>query len=122
DGTTDAGSVNGPDDPRRNAQEGMRPNVQGGSESASNQKDHSKSFLGKFKRKTKREDSSGAHPPPEDHNLESPTSPISFRQGALSYLSNSSMPFIGIKANASNTSLDRPSPTSALSEHDRPWH
>ncbi|KAH0542380.1 hypothetical protein FGG08_003225 [Glutinoglossum americanum] len=125
DGATDPSSVGGPDDLRRNGQDGVRPSMiestgrHGGSESGSNQKDYSKSFLGKFKRKPKREDSSGAHPSPEDHNLESPTSPISFRQGALSYLSNSSMPFIGLKTNASDTSLDRPSPTSALSEHDR---
>ncbi|KAI9860167.1 MAG: hypothetical protein M1813_006277 [Trichoglossum hirsutum] len=126
DGNADASGVNGSDDLRRNGQDGTRPSVaesagrQGSSESGSVQKEHGKGFLGKFKRKPKKEDYNGAHPSPEDHSLDSPTSPTSFRQGALSYLSNSSMPFIGLRANASDTSLDRPSPTSALSEHDKP--
>ncbi|KAI9773343.1 MAG: hypothetical protein M1840_007558 [Geoglossum simile] len=128
DGTTDASSVNGSEDIRRNGQDGLRPVVadtagrQANSEGASSQKGHGGGFLGKFKRKPKKDDSGGTHPSPEDHSLESPTSPISFRQGAMSYLSNSGMPFIGQKANTSETSLDRPSPTSAPSEHDRFLH
>ncbi|KAI9777692.1 MAG: hypothetical protein M1839_008611 [Geoglossum umbratile] len=128
DGVADASSVNGSEDVRRNGQDGMRPAMadsagrQASSESGSNPKGHGGGFLGKFKRKPKKDDSGGAHPSPEDHSLESPTSPISFRQGAISYLSNSGMPFIGQRANASETSLDRPSPTSAPSEHDKFLH
>ncbi|KAL9601008.1 MAG: hypothetical protein Q9219_002830 [cf. Caloplaca sp. 3 TL-2023] len=100
---------------RRNGHEGHRPpTIDIGSRHISNgdtpmsAKEPSKGFLDRF-RKRKKDDS--AHPSPEDHGLESPTSPLNFRH-ALPQL-----PFAKEGRNSSNTSLERPSST--MSEQER---
>lgn len=101
---------------RRNGQEGSRPPTlevvgrPGSNETPSSMKDHGKGFLNKF-RKRKKDDM--AHPSPEDQNLESPTSPMSFRHVPPS------LPFAKANMNNSDTSLERPSSRSTMSEQDR---
>lgn len=71
-------------------------------------KELSKGFLDRF-RKRRKDDS--AHPSPEESNLESPTSPLNYRQAP---------PFAKHGSNGSSTSLERPpSASSKLSEYDR---
>ncbi|CAO1602564.1 mitogen-activated protein kinase kinase kinase [Xanthoria calcicola] len=100
---------------RRNAQDGHRPpTIDIGSrhfstsDAPTSAKEPSKGFLDRF-RKRKKDDS--AHPSPEDHNLESPTSPLNFRHAPPQ------LPFAREGRNSSNTSLDRPSST--MSEQER---
>ena len=101
---------------RRNGQEGHRPpnlEVAGkitSDEAPTSAKELTKGFLDRFKRR-KKDDSS--HPSPEDHNLESPTSPLNFRHVPPT------LPFArGI--NNSSTSLERPSSASTqMSEYER---
>ncbi|KAL8999624.1 MAG: hypothetical protein Q9169_001584 [Polycauliona sp. 2 TL-2023] len=100
---------------RRNAQDGHRPpTIDIGtrhfstSDAPMSAKEPSKGFLDRF-RKRKKDDS--AHPSPEEHNLESPTSPLNFRHAPPS------LPFAREGRNSSNTSLDRPSST--LSEQEK---
>ena len=103
-------------DIRRNGQEGSRPPTlegtgrQGSNETPSSMKEHGKGFLNKF-RKRKKDDA--AHPSPEEQNLESPTSPMSFRHVPPS------LPFAKSSMNNSDTSLERPSSRSTMSEQDR---
>ncbi|KAI9822430.1 MAG: hypothetical protein M1827_000149 [Pycnora praestabilis] len=102
---------------RRNGHDGVRPFTlesvgrQGSSEAPQSGKDHKGGFLNKFRKRGKKDD--GAHPSPEDLSLESPTSPVSFRHIPPS------APFAGSGMNHSDSSLDRPSPTSTLSETDK---
>lgn len=107
--------LRGPD--RRNGQEGHRPptldvaSKHSSSDAPTSAKELSKGFLDRF-RKRKKEDSS--QPSPEDHNLESPTSPVSFRHIPPS------LPFARTGTNNSSTSLERPSSASTqVSEHDK---
>ncbi|KAL8716803.1 MAG: hypothetical protein Q9225_005895, partial [Loekoesia sp. 1 TL-2023] len=100
---------------RRNGQEGHRPpTIDIGSRHFSSSdapmsaKEPSKGFLDRF-RKRKKDDS--AHPSPEDHGLESPTSPLNFRHAPPQ------LPFAKEGRNSSNTSLERPSST--MSEQER---
>ena len=73
-------------------------------------KELTKGFLDRF-RKRKKDDSS--HPSPEDHNLESPTSPLNFRHIPPT------LPFARA-SNNSSTSLERPSSASTqTSEHEK---
>ena len=102
---------------RRNGQEGRRPpalDIAGrqinGSEPPPSAKESSRGFLDRF-RKRKKDDS--AHPSPEDHGLDSPTSPSHFRHAPPS------LPFAKGIANNSSTSLERPPSASAMSEHER---
>ncbi|KAI4234620.1 MAG: hypothetical protein L6R40_006704 [Gallowayella cf. fulva] len=100
---------------RRNAQDGHRPPTIdigsrhfSASDTPMSAKEPSKGFLDRF-RKRKKDDS--AHPSPEDHNLESPTSPLNFRHAPPS------LPFAREGRNSSNTSLERLSST--MSEQER---
>ncbi|KAL9026903.1 MAG: hypothetical protein Q9196_004505 [Gyalolechia fulgens] len=100
---------------RRNGQESHRPpTIESGSrhfsssDAPTSAKEPSKGFLDRF-RKRKKDDS--AHPSPEDHALESPTSPSNFRHAPPQ------LPFARDGRNSSNTSLDRPSST--MSEQER---
>ena len=101
---------------RRNAHDGHRPpalEVLGRSAShdtPTSAKEPSKGFLDRF-RKRKKDDS--AHPSPEDHSLESPTSPLNYRHIPPS------LPFARAGLNNSSTSLDRPSSASTMSEQDK---
>ena len=103
---------------RRNGQDGHRPpnlNVIGKhttEEAPSSAKELTKGFLDRF-RKRKKDDPS--HPSPEDHNLESPTSPLSYYRHQPPTL-----PCVRPGHNNSSTSLDRPSSASTqMSEHER---
>ena len=103
---------------RRNGQEGHRPPTlevvgkQSNDEAPSSAKELTRGFLDRF-RKRKKDESS--HPSPEDHNLESPTSPLNYYRHAPPTL-----PFARAGMNNSNSSLDRPeSASSKMSEHDR---
>lgn len=101
---------------RRNGQEGHRPPTIdigsrhfSSSDAPTSAKESGKGgFLDRF-RKRKKDDS--AHPSPEDHGLESPTSPLMFRPVPPQ------LPFAKDGRNSSNTSLDRPSST--MSEQER---
>ncbi|KAL8689633.1 MAG: hypothetical protein Q9218_004734, partial [Villophora microphyllina] len=100
---------------RRNGQESHRPPTIdigtrhfSSSDPPMSAKEPSKGFLDRF-RKRKKDDS--AHPSPEDHGLESPTSPLNFRHAPPQ------LPFAREGRNSSNTSLDRPSST--MSEQER---
>ena len=73
-------------------------------------KEHGKGIMNLF-RKRKKDD--GAHPSPEESNLESPTSPVSFRHMPPS------LPFAHGNSNGSSTSLERPPSNSAMSESDK---
>ncbi|KAI9794670.1 MAG: hypothetical protein M1835_006484 [Candelina submexicana] len=111
------GATQRPQDPRRNGQDGVRPPIsdvpprQDVNETPSSAKDHGRGLLSMFRKRGKKDE--GVHPSPEDHNLESPTSPASFRHAPPN------LPFAGVGMNASDSSLDRPSPTSTVSEQDR---
>ena len=73
-------------------------------------KELTRGFLDRFKRR-KKDDS--PHPSPEDHNLESPTSPLNFRPAPPT------LPFARAMNNSS-TSLERPSSASTqMSDHER---
>ena len=112
----DLSTVNRSQDARRNGLEGARPpalefsNRQPTSETPLSAKDHSKGFLNMFR---KRKKGDGAQPSPEDNNLESPTSPVSFRHMPPN------LPFARAGLNNSETSLERPSSTSTVSEQDK---
>ncbi|KAL8789086.1 MAG: hypothetical protein Q9213_001349 [Squamulea squamosa] len=100
---------------RRNAQDGHRPpTIDIGSRHVSSSdapmsaKEPTKGFFDRFR---KRRNHDSAHPSPEDHNLESPTSPPNFRHAPPQ------LPFAREGRNSSNTSLDRPSST--MSEQER---
>lgn len=101
---------------RRNGQEGHRPpTIDVGSprhlsscDAPTSAKEPSKGFLDRF-RKRKKDDS--ARTSPEEHSLESPTSPSTFRHAPPQ------LPFAKEGRNSSNTSLERPSST--MSEQDR---
>ena len=102
---------------RRNGQEGTRPYTVDSASKAmlpeppTSAKELSKGFLDRF-RKRKKDESS--HASPEESRLESPTSPVSYRQ-----MPNNSQ--VGRHAvNGSTTSLERPSSASTqMSEHER---
>lgn len=103
---------------RRNGQESHRPpNLEaigkmGTDEAPTSAKELTKGFLDRFKRR-KKDDSS--HPSPEDHNLESPTSPLNHYRHTPPTL-----PFARAGFNNSSTSLERPSSASTqMSEHER---
>lgn len=99
---------------RRNAQDGHRPPAlevsgrQGSNDGPPSAKEPSRGFLDIILRKKKKDDS--AHPSPEERNLESPTSPLNFRQP------QPSLPFA---RNHSSTSVDRPSSASTTAEQER---
>ncbi|KAL8968743.1 MAG: hypothetical protein Q9197_004720 [Variospora fuerteventurae] len=100
---------------RRNGQESHRPPTIdighrhfSSSDAPTSAKEPSKGFLDRF-RKRKKDDS--AHPSPEDHGSESPTSPLNFRHAPPQ------LPFARDRRNSSNTSLDRP--PSTMSEQER---
>ncbi len=102
---------------RRNGLEGHRPpslevnSKHNGGDAPTSAKELSKGFLDRFKRRKK---DGSPHPSPEDHNLESPTSPLNHR-----YMPPS-LPFARAGMNNSSTSLERPSSASTqMSEHDR---
>ena len=101
---------------RRFGQDGHRPPTlevagrQNSNDAPTSAKEPSRGFLDRF-RKRKKDDS--AHPSPEDHNLESPTSPLNFRHVPPT------LPFARAGMNSSSTSLDRPSSTSTMAEQDR---
>ncbi len=104
---------------RRNGQESQRPpnlevvGRQVADEAPSSAKELTKGFLDRF-RKRKKDDGS-SHPSPEDHNLESPTSPLNYYRIAPPML-----PFARNGHNNSSTSLERPSSASTqVSEHER---
>jgi len=102
---------------RRHAVESSRPPLleaagrQPSTEAASSVKEHGKGFLNKF-RKRKKEDAS-QHTFSEDANPDSPTSPTNYRHVPPS------LPFARQSRNNSDTSLDRPSSTSTMSEQDK---
>ena len=102
---------------RRNGQDGHRPPAlevggrQGSNEGPPSAKEPSKGFLQNsldIFRKRKKEDS--AHPSPEERNLESPTSPLTFRHVP---------PNLPSARNHSSTSVDRPSSASTTAEQER---
>ena len=101
---------------RRFGQDGHRPPTlevagrQNSNDAPASAKEPSRGFLDRF-RKRRKDDS--AHPSSEDHNLESPTSPLNFRHVPPT------LPFARAGANSSSTSLDRPSSTSTMAEQDR---
>ena len=102
---------------RRNGQDGRRPptlDIVGrqtnGPDAPPSAKESGRGFLDRF-RKRKKDDS--AHPSPEDHSLDSPTSPSQIRHMPPS------LPFIKGALNGSSTSLERPPSTSTMSEHDK---
>lgn len=109
-GSTDSVASKG-----RNGQDTQRPpNLEVGKqtyeEAPTSAKELTKGFLDRF-RKRKKDDSS--HPSPEDHNLESPTSPLNYRHIPPP------LPFARPNNNSS-TSLERPSSASTqMSDHER---
>jgi mitogen-activated protein kinase kinase kinase len=111
----DGNSVSRTQDPRRHGQDGSRPSpLESGERSASmdpptSAKEAKGGIFKHFrKRKTPRED--GAHPSPDDHLLESPTSPsLSFKPPSFGQ---------NAKATASDTSLHRPGSTFSASDYD----
>lgn len=110
-GSTDSVASKG-----RNGQETHRPpnlevaGKQTYDEAPISAKEPTKGFLDRF-RKRKKDGSS--HPSPEDHNLESPTSPLNYRHPPPA------LPFPRINNNSS-TSLERPSSASTqMSDHER---
>ncbi|KAL9639619.1 MAG: hypothetical protein Q9164_000813 [Protoblastenia rupestris] len=103
---------------RRNGQDSHRPgtlevnNKHSATDAPSSAKELSKGFLDRFRKRKK--DNESSHQSPEDHNLESPTSPLNFRH--IPPL----LPFAKAGMNNSSTSLERPSSASTqMSEHDR---
>ena len=103
---------------RRNGQDSNRPpaldftSKHGGTDAPASAKELSKGFLDRFRKRRKDHDAS--HASPEDHALESPTSPLNFRQVPPT------LPFAKAGRNNSNTSLERPSSASTqMSEHER---
>ncbi|KAI9844916.1 MAG: hypothetical protein M1837_005202 [Sclerophora amabilis] len=104
-------------DSRRNGQDGNRPPVHDTTtRQMSNEvipKEHNRGILSKFRRRGKKDE--GTHPSPEDHNLESPTSPVYPRHPSTTF----SLPFSRMGMNASDPSLDRSSPTSNHQEQDK---
>ena len=103
---------------RRNGQESHRPaaldvaSKYSSTDAPTSAKEQSRGFLDRFRKR--RKDNESSHPSPEDHNLESPTSPLNFRHMPPS------LPFAKAGANNSNTSLERPSSASTqMSEHDK---
>ncbi len=110
-GSTDSVASKG-----RNGQEAQRPpNLENASKQIYDEppisaKELTRGFLDRF-RKRKKDDSS--HPSPEDHNLESPTSPMNFRHVPPT------LPFARANNNSS-TSLERPSSASTqMSDHEK---
>ena len=109
-GSTDSVASKG-----RNGQDSQRPpNLEVGKqtydEAPISAKELTKGFLDRF-RKRKKDDSS--HPSPEDHNLESPTSPLNYRHIPPP------LPFARPNNNSS-TSLERPSSASTqMSDHEK---
>ena len=102
---------------RRNVQEVTRPSpLEGGrqwsNEGAPSGKEPSKGFLSKLMHRGKKID--GAHPSPEDQQLDSPTSPVSLRPLV------STLPYSKSGTNGSDMSLvPRPASTSTLAEDER---
>ncbi len=101
-------------DSRRHGQDGSRPSpLEPGERSASMEpptsaKEAKGGIFKHFRKKKPKED--GAHPSPDDHLLESPTSPsLSFKPPSFGQNS---------KATASDTSLHRPGSTFSASDYD----
>ena len=94
-----------------------RPSVLDGSgrhssnDNPSATKEHGKGFLNKFRKRKK--DEQPVHSFNEEPNPDSPTSPINFR------CAPPTLPFARSSMNNSETSLDRPSSTSTMSEQDK---
>lgn len=110
------GSTNSVASKGRNGHETQRPpnlevaGKQTYDEAPISAKELTKGFLDRF-RKRKKDDSS--HPSPEDHNLESPTSPLNYRHVPPT------LPFARANNNSS-TSLERPSSASTqMSDHEK---
>ncbi|KAI9784415.1 MAG: hypothetical protein M1816_000839 [Peltula sp. TS41687] len=78
-------------------------------------KDQHRSILSIFRRNRKKDEA--AHPSPEEVHLESPTSPVELRQPP--YPATGNLPFARPSRNSSETSLDRPSSFSAISEQEK---
>ena len=103
-------------DSRRNGQDSARPpdlkiiGRQGSNDAPPSAKEHSKGFLNKFRKRKKDE---AAHTSPEDHALDSPTSPQNYR------IIPPNLPFARASRNNSDTSLERPSSTSTMAEQDK---
>lgn len=104
---------------RRNGHEGYRAPAlevvgrQMSNDTPTSAKEPKAGFLERLRNRKRHKDES-PHPSPEDHSLESPTSPQNFRHIPPS------LPFARPGMNNSSTSLDRPSSAStAMSEHDK---
>lgn len=112
-GSTDSVASKG-----RNGQETHRPpnlevaGKQPYDETPVSAKELTRGFLDRLRKRKNKDGSS--HPSPEDHNLESPTSPLNYR-----YIPPT-LPFARSNNNNSSTSLERPSSASTqLSDHER---
>lgn len=110
----DGNSVSRTQDVRRQGQDGSRPSpLEPGERSASMEpptsaKEAKGGIFKHFRKKKPKED--GAHPSPDDHLLESPTSPsLSFKPPSFGQ---------NAKATASDTSLHRPGSTFSASDYD----
>ena len=104
---------------RRNGHEGHRPPAleatgrQASNDTPISAKEPKTGFLERLRHRKRNKDES-AHPSPEDHSLESPTSPQNFRHVPPN------LPFARSGTNNSSTSLERPSSAStAVSEQDK---
>ena len=103
-------------DGRRNGQDGSRPpplETTGRTpcnDTPNSAKEHSKGFLNKF---LKRKKDDPTHASPDDQVPESPTSPDTYRHIPPT------LPFARPNMNSSETSLERPSSTSTMSEQDK---
>ncbi|KAI9838443.1 MAG: hypothetical protein M1838_004602 [Thelocarpon superellum] len=104
---------------RRNAQDSARPSpldpARFHGSSDGHGKEHNRGILSKFRRRGKKDD--GGHPSPEDHALESPTSPVTMRHPIAP--PGGTPPFARPSLNSSDPTLDRPSSASAMLEQDR---
>ena len=103
---------------RRHGQESSRPPMleasgrQSSAETSATTKDHGKGFLNKFRKRNKKDDAS-SQSLVDDQNPDSPTSPTNYRHVPPT------LPFARQSRNNSNTSLDRPSSTSTMSEAEK---
>ncbi|KZF18873.1 Pkinase-domain-containing protein [Xylona heveae TC161] len=104
-------------EPRRKAEDGTRLQQlevytrQSSNDAPSSARDHGRGFLGKFRKRGKKED--GLHPSPEDQALESPTSPIYTKQAPPS------LPYAKAGVNISDSSLERPLSQVIMNDHER---
>ena len=113
------GSNLGKGQDRRNGHEGHRPPAlevsgrQPSNDTPTSAKEHKTGFLERLRNRKRHKDES-AHPSPDDHALESPTSPQAYRHVPLT------LPFAKPGLNNSSTSLERPSSASTgVSEQDK---